>query len=222
MKLFIGVATEKDNKQMKKMSRSEAGRLGAAKSAETARAEKQKRIDQYDSNPKLCRECSAPLSYEDSKRKKSYCNSSCSASYNNKRRAKTLEERLVKDCKNPKCNERIARRRSYCSNACQGIHTRIKAMKTANETGVGTAPTFKRLLLEQRGHKCWDCGIEEWLGNPAPLELEHIDGNSENNSLDNLKILCCNCHALTPTYKSRNIGNGRHYRRERYREGKSF
>lgn len=220
MKLFIGVATEKDNKQMeeKVMTRSEAGRLGAAKSAERARTEKQKRIEQYDSNPKLCRECSAPLSYEDSKRKKSYCNSSCSASYNNKRRAKALEENLVKDCKNPECNEKILQRRIYCSNACQRQYIRSLSVKD----GTAGPKSLKRFLLESSGHRCWTCNKQEWMGQPIPLELEHIDGNSENNSLDNLKILCCNCHALTPTYKGANKGNGRHYRRERYQEGKSF
>ena len=51
--------------------------------------------------------------------------------------------------------------------------------------------------------------------------LEHIDGNSENNSLDNLKLLCPNCHSLTPTYKNLNKGNGRFKRMERYNKGKS-
>ena len=39
-----------------------------------------------------------------------------------------------------------------------------------------------------------------------PIELEHIDGNSENNSLDNLKLLCPACHSLTATYKGANMG----------------
>jgi hypothetical protein len=207
---------------MKKMTRSESGKLGAVKSAERARAEKQKRVDEYNSNPKLCRECSTPLSYEASKNHRVYCNSSCAASYNNKRRAKTLEEKLAKDCVNPECNEKILARRTYCSSPCMGRHRRRQAIEAAASQGVGTAPTFKRLLLETHGEKCWECGESEWLGHPIPLELEHVDGNSENNSLDNLKILCCNCHALTPTYKAKNVGNGRHYRRQRYKQGKSF
>ena len=56
----------------------------------------------------------------------------------------------------------------------------------------------------------------------VPIELDHIDGNSENNSLENLRILCPNCHSLTPTYKSSNKGKGRKYRRERYNIGKSY
>lgn len=51
---------------------------------------------------------------------------------------------------------------------------------------------------------CSCCGNSEWLGGPIPLELDHIDGNSANNSLTNLRLLCPNCHALTPTYRGKN------------------
>lgn len=52
---------------------------------------------------------------------------------------------------------------------------------------------------------CSNCGLEKWLNDPIPLELEHKDGNPLNNSLDNLCLLCPNCHALTPTYRGKNI-----------------
>lgn len=44
--------------------------------------------------------------------------------------------------------------------------------------------------------KCEECGITEWNDRPAPLTLDHIDGNHKNNHLENLKILCANCHGL--------------------------
>jgi hypothetical protein len=40
--------------------------------------------------------------------------------------------------------------------------------------------------------------------------------------LDNLRLICPNCHAQTQTYKNKNKGRGRHYRRERYAKGKSY
>jgi hypothetical protein len=52
--------------------------------------------------------------------------------------------------------------------------------------------------------------------------MDHIDGNSENNHLSNLRLVCGNCDMLLPTYKSKNKGNGRAYRRERYANGKSY
>jgi hypothetical protein len=51
---------------------------------------------------------------------------------------------------------------------------------------------------------CNSCKLTEWLGKPIPLELEHKDGNHDNNSLNNLELLCPNCHAFTPTYRGKN------------------
>lgn len=62
----------------------------------------------------------------------------------------------------------------------------------------------KDLLIKERGRLCESCKNTEWLGNLIPLELEHIDGNNRNNTKENLKLLCCNCHALTPTWRGRN------------------
>ncbi|GAA1248444.1 hypothetical protein GCM10009633_21770 [Janibacter melonis] len=52
--------------------------------------------------------------------------------------------------------------------------------------------------------RCDSCGGTQWLGLPIPLELEHRDGDRQNNSLENLELLCPNCHAQTPTYRGRN------------------
>ena len=63
----------------------------------------------------------------------------------------------------------------------------------------------KRLIKEGiKEHKCEMCGITEWNGKPTPIELDHIDGNRYNNTLENLRILCPNCHAQTDTYRGKN------------------
>lgn len=51
---------------------------------------------------------------------------------------------------------------------------------------------------------CERCLAVEWLGSPIPTELHHIDGNHENNHLNNLQILCRNCHALTTNFSGKN------------------
>lgn len=47
---------------------------------------------------------------------------------------------------------------------------------------------------------CEVCGNREWLGEPIPLELHHKDGDRKKNELDNLQLLCPNCHSLTDNY----------------------
>lgn len=68
---------------------------------------------------------------------------------------------------------------------------------------VSTSVLKKRLFMSGVEEMCQLCGIKEWNKKPAPLELHHIDGNRNNNSKDNLKILCPNCHAQTDNYCKR-------------------
>lgn len=53
--------------------------------------------------------------------------------------------------------------------------------------------------------KCYNCGNTIWMGKPIPLELEHTDGDKRNNSIENIKLLCPNCHAQTKFYRGKNI-----------------
>jgi len=81
---------------------------------------------------------------------------------------------------------------------------------------------LKKFLVKLYGYKCLSCGISTWKDKPIGLELEHDDGDSENNSPQNLSLLCPNCHSQTPTFKAKNKGHGRHVRKQRYADGKSF
>ena len=55
------------------------------------------------------------------------------------------------------------------------------------------------------------CGISRWLDGEVPLQLDHKDGNKDNNNLKNLRLLCPNCHALTPQYRLKDEFKGETY-----------
>ena len=109
----------------------------------------------------------------------------------------------------------------YCNNMCQHEAQYKKRIVEWKETGKLSKGPVKRYLGEKK-EGCWTCGIVEWNKQPIVLELEHTDGDSTNNTEDNLSLLCPNCHSQTNTYKGKNRGKGRHARRARYAEGKSF
>jgi hypothetical protein len=80
------------------------------------------------------------------------------------------------------------------------------------ELSDGVARSFFKRITEQ---KCSICNRTDWNGSPIPLVSDHIDGNHKNNFPDNFRLICHNCDALLPTFKSKNIGNGREKRRNR-------
>lgn len=65
-----------------------------------------------------------------------------------------------------------------------------------------TSSNVRNRLLKEglKEHKCECCGRSEWMGVPIPLELHHINENHYDNRLENLLILCPNCHALTDSH----------------------
>lgn len=72
--------------------------------------------------------------------------------------------------------------------------------------GTLTSSRLKKILLREgiMAPKCTGCLLETWLGLPIPLELDHINGDSSDNRLENVRLLCPNCHAQTPTYRGKN------------------
>lgn len=78
-------------------------------------------------------------------------------------------------------------------------------------------------LFEQQGGCCVICGTAAtWNGAPLALIIDHIDGDASNNQRGNLRLVCPNCDSQLPTYKAKNRGFGRHYRRQRYAGGLSY
>ncbi len=78
------------------------------------------------------------------------------------------------------------------------------------------------LLADQDGLCAICSATTTWNALPLRFVLDHIDGDSTNNVRTNLRLVCPNCDSQLSTYKARNRGNGRAWRRERYATGKSY
>ena len=201
---------------MQKLSRAESGKLGGEKSRQISALKKKERVDQYMENPNKCKNCDSILDYEN--RKKTFCNSSCAATYNNLKR----ENRAVPtkwNCVN--CGKEHTtvgwRVGKYCDNFCQrAFETKERTRQWLEEKkdwGLQIPEWAKNHLAELRGYQCEVCGISEWNEKKLVLEVDHIDGIHTNNDPDNLRLICPNCHSQTDTYKAKNVGKGRGYRR---------
>ena len=76
-----------------------------------------------------------------------------------------------------------------------------------NSTWVNSNNLRKRLLKEGlKEHKCECCGNSEWMRKPIALELHHVNGIKDDLRIENLQILCPNCHAFTDNYRGKNSG----------------
>jgi hypothetical protein len=109
----------------------------------------------------------------------------------------------------------------WCSNKCQQTNQYkqyIERWKAGLETGYSglydLSAYIRRYLFEKNNSKCCQCRWGEV--NPKtgkiPLHVDHCDGDSRNNAEYNLRLLCPNCHSLTPNFGVLNKGKGRYSR----------
>jgi hypothetical protein len=127
------------------------------------------------------------------------------------------------------CNEKAfvdsQSKGKYCSHKCQHeyqskqyIERWLMGLETGNQFDTKVSPTVRRYLIELYGNKCQLC---EWnkihpVTGKVPIQIDHIDGDATNSQLNNLQLLCPNCHSLTSTYGALNKGNGKRYNRKEW------
>lgn len=172
-------------------------------------------------NCRTCLELFQAKSYS----KQKYCSRSCFGKINgkeNKNLKHKHKEKSVIKCKG--CNK-IGIKKVFCSVVCDARFKHFLGYVswllnlTAHQP---TGQTLYKYLLSLNINKCSICGIKDWNNKKIRFDVDHINGDHTNNRPENLRLICQNCHAQTDTYKGKNRGNGRHFRKLRYQEGKSF
>jgi hypothetical protein len=120
------------------------------------------------------------------------------------------------------------RQKVFCSIACQQSHRRRRLVEEWLQSGVCGRTSYqghyvRDYLHEQQGGCCAICGTEDkWNGMSLAMIVDHINGDATDSRRENLRLVCPNCDSQLPTYKARNRGSGRYYRRQRYANGQSY
>lgn len=100
----------------------------------------------------------------------------------------------------------------YCSMECSRAKLKNTRYLKLEESGKGGPSICKTYLIEKFGNICSICGqIPLWNNKKLVLQLDHIDGNSDNNFPYNIRLLCPNCHTQTETFG--NAGKGNRYKK---------
>jgi len=98
--------------------------------------------------------------------------------------------------------------KKFCSNECQG-EFRVKQSLTSDSEWTKTKGLYVKKIQEREYGKnfCEICGIEDWNDKPLVFDVDHVDGKRNNNTLDNLMVICPNCHRQTDTWGSKNMSD---------------
>jgi hypothetical protein len=157
-----------------------------------------------------CRSCSAVFAPKWSSAR--FCSRSCAAKVTNSE----VPRRRKKPRFCERCNGLPQAKSRFCETCTRRPSPEMYIaawLSGAIGGAVGERPSslIRRYLLSQASFACSQCGwsVRNKHTGVVPLQVDHIDGDYRNNRPENLRVLCPNCHALTPTYGSRNRGRGR-------------
>jgi hypothetical protein len=153
------------------------------------------------SNVNLCKFCKKAI---ESKTAKLFCNQSCSAKYNNKKRGLNPADKAnCKFCKKTFKFWKGQHKGLYCSNKCRGYQQVFQGFTKNTFFGMSK----RKFLFEHIFKKptCTECGQNDlWNNKFLKLQIDHINGDSSDNRFENLRVLCPNCHTQTSTWGNPN------------------
>jgi endogenous inhibitor of DNA gyrase (YacG/DUF329 family) len=112
------------------------------------------------------------------------------------------------------CKKTAQKMNKFCSNKCQQRWYWENVTRPKVESGQCThhSRLLRPYLIETQGEKCAECGQNSIHNNKRlVLQLDHIDGNSDNNYPSNIRLLCPNCHSQTENFGSK--GKGSRYKK---------
>ena len=146
----------------------------------------------------------------------------CKDCYNNVNTGGRPNTKPDKYC--PNCNKQIRKDVIFCSQKCGRDYKFLQQVILVESQGYiyehrthTNAPLAKKYLKYKHGDKCSICGMPSvWNNKPIVLVTDHINGHHDDWSLTNLRLVCPNCDSQLPTYKSKNIGNGRKNRYQKW------
>jgi hypothetical protein len=138
-----------------------------------------------------------------------FCSRSCNATYNNrvnpKRKGRT-KKCIFCDKEYP---ERT-RNKLFCSRKCKNDHKLFEVESSGKfPLSWNNNRYIRKYLVTRHGNCCQICqqSGDDWKGKPLTLTVDHIDGKADNQSIDNLRLVCPNCDSQLLTFKGRNKGN---------------
>ncbi len=155
-----------------------------------------------------CKECGELTS------NKVFCSRSCNATNNNKNNnrwkdyptKKKTQQRVCLNCN----NTYYGQNEKFCSNNCKYDYAEKEIL-----AGNGYRIAVRNYLLK-KDPSCQICKLANWNNKPISLEMDHIDGDCKNNKLENVRLLCPNCHSQTDTFRVKNKGNSSRVRYQYY------
>jgi len=194
------------------------GYLAAKEKLEICQKERfKKAVEDYYKSPNKCLHCNKIIELKTGRKLQSvknrkFCSHRCAGKHNSSEKRIKVENCLC-------CGSTLGRHKyKFCSIACHKNYNykeyidRWKKGEVDGGRGAGQLSQYiRRYIIEKYNNRCSKCGWSEIniYSNIVPLEVNHINGDSDDHKEENLELLCLNCHGLTPTYRGLNRGKGR-------------